>query len=48
MKRIDDACGNITHHDVSRPGQGASRHDRVNHIEDACGIVVPNVVYLST
>ena len=39
MKRIDDACGNITHYDATRPGQGASRHDRVNHIDDAYGIV---------
>ena len=38
MRRIDDACGNITQHDASRPGQDASRYDRVNHIDDACGI----------
>ena len=41
MKRIDDACGNITHYDATRPGQGASRHDRVNHIDDAYGITAP-------
>ena len=23
MKRIDDACGNITQQDIFRPGQGA-------------------------
>ncbi len=38
MRRIDDAYGNITQRDASHPGQGASRHDRVNHIDDACGI----------
>ena len=38
MRRIDDAYGNIMQRDATRPGQGASRHDRVNHIDDACGI----------
>ena len=35
---IDDACGNVSCPHID-PAKALSRHDRVNHIDDAYGIV---------
>ena len=35
---IDDACGNVSCPHID-PAKALSRHDRVNHIEDAYGIL---------
>ena len=37
--QIDDACGNVYSPHID-PAKALSRHDRVNQIEDACGIHV--------
>ncbi|MDE6346357.1 MAG: hypothetical protein K2L55_06785 [Muribaculaceae bacterium] len=38
---IDDACGNVSCPHIN-PAKALSHHDRVNHIEDAYGIVNNN------